>query len=111
MSKLSNDPTHYFRAGIAIKNDSKVILDERLKGLGLKTVGDLVNVVIHSDDAVVEALLPFAKTYLERRADRPAVGKTALLKQLRALGADELRALLDKRDELPGTPGVQDGNL
>lgn len=95
MGKQSNLPGRYFRAGIAILNDRKPIYDARLKELGLKTTGDLVNMLI-TEDGIVEALMPFAKHYLALRSQvkSKSVNKKELVDQLKTLTFDELQALL-----------------
>lgn len=62
MSKTSQDPTKYHRAGIAIPLARKPELDARLAALGLKTVGELATLFIIAP-GVIEALKPVADAF------------------------------------------------
>ena len=74
MSKTSQDPTKYYRTGIALALHRKPEFDKRLNELGIKTVGDLV-LMFTLGDGVVEALKPVAERYLaERNSTRPVPG-------------------------------------
>ena len=95
MSKTTEDPTKYYRTGIAIKVDRRPILDQRLAALGLGTVGDLVTFFIGAD-GVVEALSPLLEKYnsenLARKNGR--VTKKVSLDALSRMSPEELANLL-----------------
>lgn len=74
MSKTTQDPSKYYRTGIALAVHRKPEFDKRLAELGMKTVGDLV-LLFTLADGVVDALKPVAERYnAERNATRPASG-------------------------------------
>ena len=94
MSAISTDPTRYYRASIAIPIARKHIFDERMAQLGIKTVGDLVNMV-STTDGVVEALKPFSASYLKsvevKKSSAPK--RQMVLKELKSLPVDVLERM------------------
>ncbi len=84
MSKTSQDPTKYHRAGIAIPLARKAELDSRLAALGLKTVGELATLFILAP-GVVEALKPIAQAF---QAEQGRVeNKTTIARREKLLGS------------------------
>jgi len=97
MSKTTQDPTKYYRTGVAIPLARKEVLDERLVALGLKTLGDLTTMFILAP-GVVEALLPVARAFKEEqgRIETKAeiTRREKLLGQLKGLSPKEMAAIL-----------------
>ncbi len=95
MSVTSNDPSRYYRAGIAMPLARKRIFDERLQALGFRTLGDLVSMFALTD-GVVEALAPIAAKfrYDQVNAKSQTGRRQDLLRQLKSLPADELQHLM-----------------
>ena len=112
MSKTSDNPDLYYRASIAIKMERKLILIERMGSLGLKTVGDLVNMFCLADESVVDALAPHAKKFTDARITRESMAmpnKGTLIKELKKMTPGELQALIDMRDA--ASKKTEDDNL
>lgn len=97
MTTATNDKELYFRAGIAIRLDRKPIFEARMKAIGLKTTGDLVNMIVLADESIVPALREFAKKYVSYR-DRAKSGVTKkdLLKEFKSLEPTVMAELLAK---------------
>lgn len=98
MSDTTNDPTKYWRTGVAISVANKKTFDERISQLGLRTVGDLVSLFILADDAV-EALAPVAQKFAERggKSQAKAENRTKIKEvasQLQTLSPQEIAKLL-----------------
>jgi hypothetical protein len=95
MSKTSEDPTRYYRTGIAIPIERKEILVDRLEQMGLKTIGDLAT-LFTTCDGVVEALKPIADKFLEERAARKAQApqSRAMINKLKGMTQEQLMAAL-----------------
>jgi hypothetical protein len=105
MSKTTEDPTKYYRTGIAITLERKAIFEQRLKELGMKTVGDLVTMFILSE-CIVETLKPLMERYREDIANKKAVRKTknGMLDALKRMSPEELTALLDLSRQAKAEP-------
>lgn len=95
MPTSTNDKELYWRASIAIRFERKPILMERMKQLGLKTTGDLVNLLVLADEEIIEALKPFADKFVSYR-DRikNPNPKKDLLAQFKALDPTTMAELL-----------------
>ena len=97
MTTSSNDKELYFRAGIAIRLDRKPIFDERMKALGLKTTGDLVNLIVTADESIVPVLKEFADKYISyREKAKSGVTKKDLLREFKSLEPTVMAELLAK---------------
>ena len=96
MSKTTEDPTKYYRAGIALPLSRKPIFEERLAKLGFKTIGDLATMFIMAE-GVVEALAPVVEKYRMTDGFQSGIrgGKTDTINELRKLSAPELARLLE----------------
>lgn len=96
MSSTTQDPTKYYRTGVAIPLHRKQIFDERLQKLGLRTIGDLATAFILAE-GVVEALVPVFEKYRQTETYLQNVrgSKTDTLNELRKLSGTELARLLE----------------
>lgn len=88
----SQDPEKYYRTGIAIPIHRKVIFEERLAALGLKTVGDLTTMFIVAN-GVVEALLPIAQEHVKNL--KREFSKAGAINELKKMSPKELERLLE----------------
>ena len=95
MSVASNDPGRYYRTSIAMPLPRKPVFDERLHALGFQTLGDLVTMFALTD-GVVEALAPIAAKFRQDQMNTKSLTgrRQDLLRQLKALPADELQHLM-----------------
>lgn len=98
MSASSNDPSKYWRGGIAISIARKKIMDERLAELGMKTIGDLATFFIAAE-GVIEALKPVVEKH--RAATTPEERQKAALKTLKTLPPEELERLMALAKQTP----------
>lgn len=101
MSKTSQDPTKYYRAGIAIPLSRKPELQARLKALGLNTLGELASLFILMP-GVVEALKPLADKFNTEQGQNSKAAqarKLALVAQLKLLSPEEIQAIVAQASE------------
>ena len=98
MSKTSEDPTKYYRTGIAMTLPRKAIYDERLAALGMKTVGDLMTLFTNAD-GVVEALLPVVQRFKTQQPKISDAKRQKLLDQLKLLSPDDVATLMAQAKE------------
>ena len=99
MSKISDNPNQYYRAGVAIPITRKVILMERLRELNMHTIGDLVTTFAMAP-GIVEAMKPIAVEYMTARQTKRALGskRQELLKRLANMDPVETKRLFDLFD-------------
>ncbi len=97
MPMVADDKDRYFRAGIAIRLDRKPIFDERMKQIGLKTTGDLVNLIVTADESIVPALKVYADQFISyRERAKSGVTKKDLLREFKSLEPTVMAELLAK---------------
>ena len=105
MSAASMDPARYYRASIAIPLARKAVFDERMAQIGIKTVGDLVNMV-SIGEGVVEALKPVAADYLKtaqiKKLSTPSRKK--LMDQIKMLPVEVLERIYREAAEVEAQP-------
>lgn len=97
MSSTTQDPTKYYRTGVAVKLSDKPIFHKRLAMLGLATAGDLVSMLVHGPDSLIEAMKPGVAEYIQTRARKKATtvrAQAGLAKQLSSLSPEELVRLM-----------------
>lgn len=94
MSASSNNPEKYYRTGIAIPVAKKAIFDERMALIGIKTVGELVSIILNAD-GVVEALKPVVEAHFKSLEAKMAVTprRKSLLDQIKLMPTDALDRL------------------
>jgi hypothetical protein len=92
MSKATQDPTKYWRTGVAITLARKESFDERIAKLGFKTLGDLA-VFFCDAEGVVEALAPLAKKHkaLVESSKSERSTKLDIMSEVRKMSVDDLR--------------------
>lgn len=92
--RTTQDPTKYWRPGVALTLANKVIFEQRLEQLGLQSAGDLLTAFVLAD-GIVEAMKPVIDRYQEnggKRAHRTKVKDVA--GQLQGLSQEQLDKLL-----------------
>lgn len=92
--QVKTDP--YYRAGIAIRKEREPELRAILERLGLKTVGELVQLIMMPGAA--EDLMPAARRRLEaiEREQKLAPEREEALRKLQELSTDQLLELAKK---------------
>lgn len=96
MSKTTSDKEKYYRAGIAIPIERKAILEERLKTLGMTTIGDLITFFVLAPN-LDEVLKPHAIEFKEIMKERKVRINTRgdLINQIKQMTPEELEKLIE----------------
>lgn len=94
----TQDPSKYFRTGVAITLANKAILEERLAAVGLKSVGDLVTAFVMAD-GIVDAVKPVVANFQQNGGKRAAresakVKVKEVVGQLQGLSQEQLDKLI-----------------
>lgn len=95
----TQDPSKYWRTGVAITLSNKAIFEARLKSLNLKSMGDLVTAFILAP-GMVDALQPVVEKYhsenIKAMSKGAAKAKTKeVANKLQGLTPEQLEKLLE----------------
>ena len=90
MSATTEDPSKYWRAGVAIPVARKAIFDQRMAELDLRTVGDLATLFILGE-GIVEVLKPIAQ---KLRAEGYKKSRDPVREALKSLTTEQLAKLI-----------------
>jgi hypothetical protein len=100
MGTQSNNPDKYLRIGTAIPRTKVEEYEKTLEGLGVKTIGEVLRMLMDTP-AAVEALIPHVEAWKKRLAelDDTKGERKELLDKLKVLDPEKLRALLELAEQ------------